>query len=165
MPKLIKIIALFAALSPALTWAEGAIAVLDVEGVLRNSKQAEAFREQIRKDFAPQEQQLRALSAEGNALKSRLEKEGDLMGNDARQQLMQQVQAKFVEFQQYGAQVKQQTQERERAFFEQMKPQLESIIQGLVDSRDLQLVINKKAAVFSDPELDLSPIVLQQLNK
>lgn len=162
--KLFKV-ALLGLLLPTLALAEGRIAVVDMEGVIRASNQASAFTEQLRQEFAADEVSLRKLSDEGNALKEKLTKEGDFMNSGDRDALLAQVKAKYDEFQQLGNRLKQVTQDRERDFLKQLQPQVEVILQQLVDQEKIDVILNRRNVIYAKPELDLSPKVLELLNK
>lgn len=151
-------------LLPVVAWGE-TVAVLDIESAIRASKPAAAFRAQVQQDFTAEQAQLRQLSEQGNALKEKLEKEADFLSQDERERLMGQVQAKYQEFQVLGNRLKQQTQQREQAFLEQLRPQVEDILQGLVVEREIDLIFNKNAVVFVKPDLDLTAQVIEKLNQ
>ena len=162
--KAIKHALLTLCLFPVLAWGE-TVAVLDIESAIRASKPAADFRAQIQQDFSAEQAQLRQLSDQGNALKEKLEKEADFLSQDERERLVEQVQAKYQEFQQLGNRLKQQTQQREQAFLEQLRPQVEAILEGLVKEREIDLIFNKNALVYVKPDLDLTAQVVEKLNQ
>lgn len=150
-------------LLPVAAWSQ-TVAVLDVENAVRASQPAQAFRDKLKEEFAVEEQHLRNLSEEGNALKSKADKEGDFMSKEARQKLGAQIQAKYQEFQQYGQQLQSATKAREQEFLKGLKPDIEKIVQKLVEERDIDILLTKKAAVFVKPDLDLTPLVIERIN-
>ncbi|MEH6469608.1 MAG: OmpH family outer membrane protein [Halopseudomonas sp.] len=150
---------------PVLVLAESSIAVIDMEAALAASKQAQTLREKLQQEFAAEESDLRKLSEEGNALKAKLEKEGSFMSDEERQQLRTQVQQKYQQFQSLGNQVKQETQSREREFLQQLRPQIEVILQAIVDSDKIDVILNKKGVVYAQPTMDLTQRVVDELNK
>ncbi len=161
----IKVALIGLLLLPALVLAEGRIGVLDMEGALAASKQAQTLREKLQKEFSAEEAELRQLSEEGSALKTKLENEGSFMSDDERQKLTALVQQKYQQFQRLGNRLKQETQGRERAFLQQLRPQLEVILQAIVEADKLDLIVNKKGVVYVQPNLDLTQRVVDELNK
>ncbi|WP_210397013.1 OmpH family outer membrane protein [Motiliproteus sediminis] len=163
--KSLKVALLGLLLLPALGWAEARIAVLDMDGVIRSSKLAEDLREQLRQEFADEELALRKLSEEGNALKAKFEKESDFMSAGDREIMLGQIKNKYEEFQALGNQIKQQTQDRERAFLDQLRPQVEEVLRELVAEQKIDIILNRRAAIYINPEMDLSAAVLERLNQ
>ncbi|WP_243633881.1 OmpH family outer membrane protein [Motiliproteus coralliicola] len=156
---------LAALLLPGLALAETKIAVLDMEAALSATKQAGVLRDKLKQEFSAEENQLRQMSEEGNALKAKLEKENSFLSDADRRQLLGQIQKKFQEFQTLGNQLKQQRLAREQAFLVEMRPQIESILKELVKNREIDIILNRKSAVFVDPKLDLTPVIAEELNK
>ncbi|MFT6917073.1 MAG: outer membrane protein [Motiliproteus sp.] len=152
-------------LLPALVLAEGRIAVLDMDAALAASKQAQSLRAKLQQEFVTEEAELRTLSEEGNALKAKLENEGSFMSDAERQKLSSLVQQKYKQFTSLGNQVKQATQVRERDFLQQLRPKIETIMKALVESEKLDMIVNKKGVVYVQPELDLTPRLVEELNK
>ncbi len=141
------------------------IAVLDVEGAIRASKQAQDLRAQLSEQFAGEQERLKGLAEEGNALKQKLEKEGDFLSEDERKTMVQQVQQKFQAFQQLKASMQQKTQQQERAFLEQLRPKVEEILKVIVEKNGIDLIFNKRALVYTQPQMDLTAQVIEELNK
>ena len=162
--KLIKF-ALLGLLLPTLALAETRVAIVDMEGIIRASNQANTLREQLRQELAPDEVSLRKLSEEGNALKDKLAKEGDFLSGADRDALLEQVKGKYEEFQQLNNRLKQTMQERERAFLDQLRPQVETILQQLVEEEKIDVILNRRNLIYANPDLDLSAKVLDLLNK
>jgi outer membrane protein len=163
--KMIKVALIGLLLLPALVLAEGRFAVLDMEKALAASKQAQSLRAKLQQEFVTEEAELRKLSDEGNVLKAKLENEGSFMSDAERQKLASLVQQKYQQFQSLGNKVKQATQVRERDFLQQLRPQIEVILQAIVESDKLDMIVNKKGVVYVQPELDLTPRLVEALNK
>ncbi|MEH6824848.1 MAG: OmpH family outer membrane protein [Motiliproteus sp.] len=163
--KAIKVALIGLLLLPALALAEGRIGVLDMEGALAASKQAQTLREKLQQEFSAEEAELRKISEEGSALKTKLQNEGSFMSDDERQQLTALVQKKYQQFQTLGNQLKQETQGRERAFLQQLRPQLEVILKAIVEADELDIIVNKKGVVYVKPSMDLTQRVVDELNK
>lgn len=163
--KTIKIALISLLLLPTWVLAEGRIAVLDMEAALSASKQAQSLREKLKQEFSAEEAELRTLSEEGNALKTKLENEGSFMSDDERQSLTMLVQQKYQQFQGLGNQIKQETQSREREFLQGLRPQIEVILQRIVEGEQLDIILSKKGVVYVKPALDLTPRLVEELNK
>ncbi|WP_421866843.1 OmpH family outer membrane protein [Motiliproteus sp.] len=163
--KALKTVLLAVLLMPGFALAETKIAVLDMEAAISATKQAGVLREKMKQEFSAEEDQLRQLSEEGNALKAKLKKESSFLSDADRRQLLAQIQKKFQEFQTLGNQLKQQRLGREQAFLTEMRPQIETILKELVQTQEIDIILNRKGAVYVDPKLDLTPVVAEELNK
>ncbi|WP_207061752.1 OmpH family outer membrane protein [Motiliproteus sp. SC1-56] len=162
--KAIKNTVLALCLLPVAAWGE-TIAVLDIESAIRASKPADEFRQQLNEEFSTEQAQLRQLQEQGNALQEKAQKEADFLSEEERQRLMGDIQAKYQEFQQLSNRLKQRSQQREQAFLEQLRPQVEAILQKMVDDQDIDVILNKKALVYAKPDLDLTQAVVDKLNQ
>ena len=163
--KAIKMALIGLLLLPALVLAEGKIAVLDIEAALGASKQAAALREKIQLEFSAEEAELRQLSEQGNAMKAKLEKEASFIGEDERKQMMADIQSKYKEFQALGQRIKQEAQSRERDFLQQLRPEVEKILKRVVEEEKIDIILNKKGVVYAKPSTDLTPRIVEELNK
>jgi outer membrane protein len=64
-----------------------------------------------------------------------------------------------------GQELQQKRAERERSFLTEMRPKLDQIIRDLIKQKDIDVVLAKQATVFIRTELDITPLVIEQLNK
>ena len=164
--KLLKSLLVVCFMLPALVMAaSGKMAVLDVEGAIRASKQVKELRAQLQGQFAAEQQRLKLLAEEGNALKEKMQKESDFLSEDERKSLLIEVQQKFQAFQQLKKNLQQQAQQQEQAFLKQLRPKVEEILKVLVEKHDIELIFNKRALVYTKPKLDLTAQVIEELNK
>jgi outer membrane protein len=81
------------------------------------------------------------------------------------QQLRMQFQKAFGEFQRRGQELQQQRAQREQAFLNEMRPRLDEIIRNLIKQQEIDLVLNKQAAIYANPELDITGRVVELLNQ
>lgn len=163
--KTIKTALLGLLMLPALVLAEGRIAVLDIEAALSASKQAQTLRQKLQQEFTAEEAELRKLSDEGNALKVKMEKQASFMSEDDRNAMVADIQQKYQQFQALGNRIKQETQTRERDFLEQLRPEVEKILKAIIDAGKIEIILNKKGVIFAQPAVDLTPQVVEELNK
>jgi outer membrane protein len=163
--KAIKTLAAALMLLPGLVWAEAKIAVLDMEAALSASKQAQVLRDKLQQEFTAEQEELRKLSDEGNALKDKLEKQGSFMSEDERKQLMAEIQLKYQQFQGLGNKVKKEGQARERQFLEELRPELEKVLKQIVEAEDIDVILHKKSIIYAEPNIDLTARIVEELNK
>ncbi|MBR9885504.1 MAG: OmpH family outer membrane protein, partial [Oceanospirillales bacterium] len=143
----------------------GKIVVLDVQRALLSSDAASDFRKQLKSEFADDEKQLVDLEKQARALQEKLQKNAGLSSDDDMKQLRLQFQKAFGEYQRRGQELQQQRTQREQTFIGEMKPRLDEVIQGLIKAQDIDLIVNKQAAIYVVPSLDITQSVVEQLNK
>jgi|SRR5690554_1824316 outer membrane protein len=141
------------------------VGVLGVEEALLSSNAAKNFREQLKKEFADDEKQLVSLEKQARELRDKLQKNAGLASEDDMQQMRMQFQKAFTEYQRRGQELQQQRAEREQAFIAEMRPRLDKAIRELIEGEKYEVVISKQATVYSANSVDLTPRVIELLNK
>ena len=165
MKRLIIILtAAFLAMSQAQA-ADGRLAVLDVQRALLTSDAAGDFRNKLEQEFADDQQQLVDLEKQARALREKLQKNAGLSSEEETKRLRLQFQKAFAEYQRRGQELQQQRAQREQAFLNEMRPRLDEIIRKLIKDQEIALVINKQAAIYANPELDITARVVELLNQ
>ncbi|TCK06941.1 OmpH family outer membrane protein [Marinobacterium mangrovicola] len=143
----------------------GKLAVLDVREALLTSDAAEAFRNQMKQDFASDQQALVDLEKQAKSLQQKMQKNAGLSSEDEMKQLRMQFQKAFGEYQRKGQQLQQEQSQREQSFLGDMKPKLDEIIRNMIKEEDIDLIISKNASVYVNPDLDITDEVTELLNK
>jgi outer membrane protein len=141
------------------------VAVLGVEEALLNSNAAKNFREELKKEFADDEKQLVALEKQARELREKLQKNAGLASEEDIKQMRMQFQKAFAEYQRRGQELQQKRGEREQAFIAEMRPRLDKAIRELIEGENFEVVISKQATVYSANSVDLTPRVIELLNK
>jgi len=143
----------------------GKIVALDVQRALLSSDAAGEFRKQLQQEFSDDEKQLVDLEKQARALQEKLQKSAGLSSDEEMKQLQLQFQKAFGEYQKRGQELQQQRAQREQTFVGEMKPRLDEVIQALIKEQDIDLIVNKQAAIYVEPALDITQSVVEQLNK
>lgn len=143
----------------------GKLAVLDVREALLTSEAAGQFRNQMKQDFAGDQQALVDLEKQAKSLQQKMQKNAGLSSEDEMKQLRMQFQKAFGEYQRKGQQLQQEQSQREQTFLSEMKPKLDEIIRKMIEDEDIDLIISKNASVYTNPELDITGEVTELLNK
>ncbi|MDY6890092.1 MAG: OmpH family outer membrane protein [Pseudomonadota bacterium] len=141
------------------------VAVLGVEEALLNSDAAKNFREELKKEFADDEKQLVSLEKQARELRDKLQKNAGLASEEDIKQMRLQFQKAFAEYQRRGQELQQRRGEREQAFIAEMRPRLDKAIRELIEGEKFDVVISKQATVYSANSVDLTPRVIELLNK
>jgi len=143
----------------------GSVAVLGVEEALLSSSAAKTFREELKKEFADDEKQLVALEKQARELRDKLQKNAGLASEEDIKQMRMQFQKAFAEYQRRGQELQQQRNERQQAFIAEMRPRLDQAIRELIEKEKYEVVVAKQATVYSANSVDLTPRLIELLNK
>ncbi|MBW7472451.1 OmpH family outer membrane protein [Marinobacter sp. M216] len=161
---LIMVAAALMALSfPAM--AETRIGVVDLRQALFSSNDAKSFSETLQKDFAGDEAKVREVQEEARQLKERLEKDGAMMNESERNKLAGEFQEKVKEFNFLKQRLDSTVAQRKQAFLEQARPEVDAAVEELLEEHDLDLILPSEAVVYVKPEMNLTPQLLEKLNR
>ena len=64
-----------------------------------------------------------------------------------------------------GRRLQQKRMEREQAFIQEMRPKLDKVIRELIEKEGYDVVLAKQATLFAKKEVDITPRVVELLNK
>lgn len=141
------------------------VRVLGVEEALLSSNAANNFRAQLQAEFAPQESVLQDLERQAVAARDRVQQNQGLVSDQELQQLIMQFEKAYTEFQNRAEQMSQTRLQREEEFLDQMRPKLDQAIRTLIESENIEVVVAKQATVYASSAVDLTPRVIELLNK
>lgn len=141
------------------------VAVLGVQEALLASAAAAEFRKNLKTELAKDEQKVLDLEKQVKATREKIAKNKDLVSKDELNQMKIQFQKVFSEYQRAGQALQQKRMEREQGFVQQMRPKLDKVIRGLIEKDGYDLVVAKQATLFAKKGMDITPKVVELLNK
>lgn len=141
------------------------VATLSVQQALLSSKAAEQFRAGLAEEFSGEQKRLVELEGVAKKLQDDMRKGQATQSKEVTDQQRVQFQKAFGEYQRLGQEIQQKQRQREQAFLQQMRPKLDKVIRGLIDSEGYDMVVNKQATIYVKPELDITAKVVELLNK
>lgn len=141
------------------------IAVLGVQQALLASSAAADFREKLKSEFSKEERSLLDLEKQVKTARDKVTKNKDLASADELNKMKIQFQKVFAEYQRNGQALQQKRMEREQAFVQEMRPKLDKVIRALIEKEGYDVVLAKQATLFAKKEVDITPRVVELLNK
>ncbi|MBU2874569.1 OmpH family outer membrane protein [Marinobacter salexigens] len=145
--------------------AESRIGVVDLRQALFSSNDAKSFSENMQKDFAGDEQKVREAQEAARSLKERLEKDGAMMNDSERNKLAGEFQEKVKEFNFLKQRLDTTVNQRKQAFLEEARPEVDAAVKELLEENDLDLILPSEAVVYVKPDMNLTPQLLEKLNR
>ncbi|MEC8443080.1 MAG: OmpH family outer membrane protein [Pseudomonadota bacterium] len=158
------IIAFIAAATINLAVAADKVAVVDMERALFLSDAATAAVKEFEKANQSDIDKLKSLQEDLMAAQKRVETEGDIMSDDQRRELKNEVEQKTQEYQFYGRKLQQLEEKWKRDLFNKQLPELEKTLKALIDEKGYDVVLNAQAVIFKSPEADITKLLLERLN-
>jgi outer membrane protein len=141
------------------------IAVLGVQQALMASAAAVEFRSSVKSEFAKEEKNLLDLEKQVKAARDKAAKNKDLASPDELKKMKIQFQKVFSEYQRAAQALQQRRMQKEQEFIQEMKPRLDKVIRSLIEKEGYDVVLAKQATLFAKKELDITPRVVELLNK
>jgi len=145
--------------------AETRIGVVDLRQALFSSNDAKSFSESLQMDFVVAESKVREVQEEARKLKERLEKDGAMMNESERSKLTGEFQEKVKEFNFLKQRLDSAVAQRKQAFLEQARPEVDLAVEELLEENDLDIILPSEAVVYVKPEMNLTPQLLEKLNR
>lgn len=161
-PLLVAVLALSAAM-PA--FAASGIGVVDLRQALFASDEAQAFSEQLQKEFSGSEAEVRAAQEEARQLQERLQRDSAMMNESERQRLTEEFQQKVQQFNSLKQRLDSTVSSRKQAFLEKSRPEVDAAVRELMSEYDLDIILPSEAVVYVKPEMNLTDQLLEKLNR
>ncbi len=154
-------------LLPGLSAAQGKIGVVDP---MQAITEVDEFKEKERELEAELEQQsgrLQQLQQELQQIEQRMQTEGMTMSQQQRQQLQAEGQAKMQQMQGLQQNLQRQAQQQQQQILQAIEPKLVDAIEKIAQEKDLDMVINAQAMMYTHPDrkLDITDEVIQRINE
>ena len=153
------------ALLAAPVHAQTRIGVVDLRQALFSSEGARKFSEQLQQEFADEEARVRSAQEEARRMQQRLERDGAMMNENERQRAMEQFQEKAQEFNFLKQRLDATVNNRKQQFLEQARPDVDRAVRELLEENNLDIILPAEAVVYAKPDMDLTPKLLEKLNK
>ncbi|MFK8029341.1 MAG: OmpH family outer membrane protein [Gammaproteobacteria bacterium] len=141
------------------------IAVLNVQGVVLSSNQANDFKAQLEREFKPRQDSLKAMAEELKKMQEDGARDADFLSDDQKRELTQRYGSKLREFQKMQNDMAREQQEKEQVFVESVRPKLDAVVNRIVEQRNIDLLLDRRSVLFAKGSaLDISQEALDALN-
>lgn len=156
------ILAALATMAPGLASAVS-IAVIRANDVVTQSPQYEAAENRMRADFEQRGEQLQSEARQLEQDIRSFAQEADMLAPADRERREQELTTRQNDFQLKQQQFREDVANRERELFEEIMEKIRVVIERIARERELDLILPD--AVYAAPQLDLTEIVLRELQK
>ena len=121
------------------------------------------MQEEMKKEFAPRDQQLQSLQKQALDMQTRLEKEGDKMPSADRDALQKNLAATMQRFEQLRRSSAEELEALRREKLQRVLEQVNAIIKGIAEAGKYDLIIQE--AVWGTTQIDITDQVLKEIAK
>lgn len=165
----IKLASLVVLLTAAM-WSNAAsaqlkIAVVDFQQIVQSTPQVALIEQSINAEFADQIQEVKTLQSDGQYLVQKLEREKATMSEAQITELQAEITQKSTELQQKAQPLQQNMQLRMQQEQSKVIGLIRQTINNVAAAGKYDLVLTKEVALFSDPSLDITQQVLDEVTK
>lgn len=145
--------------------AETNIAILNVQGVVLSSNMASNFKAQLEREMKPRQDSLKAMAEELKKMQEDGARDADFLSEDQKRDLTQKYGNKLREFQRLQNEMGREQAEKEQAFVESVRPKLDTVVNRIVEQRNIELLLDRRSVLFATGSaVDISQEALDALN-
>lgn len=141
------------------------IAVLDLSAALFNSDRAKQIDAQINSETAEDQQKVRTLEGEANALQEKLTKDAAVMSDAEKRRVNEQLQELGVQYQFLVQKMETLFQERREEFQNTYAPNLIQAISAVVEEGKYDMVLRAEVVLHHASVYDITARVTEKLNQ
>ena len=141
------------------------IAVLDMARALFESEIAKEVDTQFGQQTANDQEKVRELATEAQALQQQLQQDGEAMSDAQKQELASEIESIGVQYQYLVQKLQQQQQQLQQQFQQAYAPNLIQAIQAVVEEDGYDLVLRAEAALHFRTAYDITAKVTARLNQ
>lgn len=158
---------------PTVVWSAGpqtpatdlAIAVVDVQGIMRSAKASKVVQDQIEKRREAYQAQVSSEEKRLRQAEQDLSQQRAVLAPDAYQQKAREFQSQVAEVQRRVQMRKRELDETFAAAMNELRGALVSVVAEIAEQRGIKLVLFKSQIVIAEKSLDVSEETLQRLNE
>ncbi len=140
------------------------IAVVDVQKAIGMSDEAQLKLEKLKAELAHEEADLKSVRNEIESLQERYKKDAAVMSTDEKRKIEKEMDDKLAEFKFLGGKLQKRSQQEQQELFGQMLPKFKRALKNLQDEKKFDIILQKEAALWVDPEYDITKQVIEKMN-
>ena len=164
MKKLIFVLLTVGLFSIQSVKAEVTVAVIDVQAAILASDYAKERIAELKKQFAPEQQEIKELAQEIQKLQAKGEQDAAVMSESERKALAKSVEDKAVDYQFLVQKLQKSQNESQQELLAEMNPKLQLAIKEIIDEGIYNVILERRSAIFVSQDLDITKKVTEKLN-
>lgn len=161
------LIAVVALTLPALGWAQGKIAVVDLQEAILQSDAAQQALEAVRnqRDYSEDKNEFDRIQSELEALVTEFQKDAAVMSQEQQVAARKRLASKQADLEHVTGKLQQAEQQAGQTILRQMADEVQEILRDLIQSEGIGLLLQRQAVIHADPGYSITAKVTDRLNQ
>jgi outer membrane protein len=152
---------------PALGWAEGKIAVVDVQGAILQTDLAQQRLGEVREqaDYKKNKEEYDRLKTEGEALLKTFQKDAAIMSQEQKVAAQQKLTSMQDDLDHVTSKLQQAEQGAGQALLQEMAPKVQDVLREIIEKDGIDLLLQRNAVVHAKADYSITAQVTDKLNQ
>jgi outer membrane protein len=166
--KLLKVALVVLAFSvPALGWAEGKIAVVDVQGAILQTDIAQKRLAEVRDkaEYKKNKAEFDRLKSEGEALLKTAQKDAAVMSEEQKKAAQKKLGSMQEDLDHVVGKLQQAEQAAGQALLQEMAPKVQEVLRDIIKQEGIGLLLTRNAVVHAEESYSITAKVTEKLNQ
>jgi len=160
-------IAVLALTLPVLGWAQGKIAVVDLQEAILQTDQAQKRLTEIRnqEDYKADKSEFDRLKKEFDEIVKKFQKDAAVMSQEQQLAARQKLASKQADLEHVTGKLQKTEQAAGQALLQEMAPKVQEVLRGLITSEGIGLLLQRSAVIHADAGYSITAKVTDKLNQ
>jgi outer membrane protein len=141
------------------------IGVINLQKILETSAAGKSIQAELKKEKDKMESELKKKGAEIENIRKRLERESMVMGKEMRDEKERESRIKINDFKSLQKKYRSDLQQLEAGLINQLKSDIDDIVQKMGKKEGYLLIINKFGVIYSPNSIDVTDKTIKELDK
>lgn len=152
---------------PAVGWAQGKIAIVDLQEAILQSDAAQEALEQVRTqpDYSEDKEEFDRIQDELESLVEEFQKDAAVMSQEQQMSARKRLGSKQADLEHVTGKLQQAEQQAGQAILRQMSGAVQEILRDLIQSEGIGLLLQQQAVIHADPGYSITSKVTDRLNQ
>ena len=152
---------------PTLGWAEGKIAVVDLQEAILQTNVAQKRLEDIRSqdDFKADKAEFERLKKEMDEMVKKFQKDSAVMSQEQQASARQKLASKQADLEHVVGKVQQTEQAAAQALLQELGPKVQDVLREIISADGIGLLLQRGAVIHADPTYSITAKVTDKLNQ
>jgi len=152
---------------PAVSWAQGKIAVVNLQEAILQTDLAQKRLEQVynQEDFKADKAEFDRLKKELDDLVQKFQKDAAVMSQDQQAAMRQKLTSKQSDLEHVANKLKQAESTAGQALLQEMSPKVEEALRDIISTEGIGLLLHQAAVIHADAGYNITAKVTEKLNQ
>jgi len=152
---------------PAMGWAEGKIAIFDLQSAILQTDAAEARLKEVRdqEDYKKNKAEFDKIKAEGEEVVKSYQKDSAIMSEEQKAAAQQKITTMQEDLEHVAGKLQQAEQSAAQALFQEMGPKVQEVVREIIEKEGIGLLLQRQAVIHAEPSYSITEKVTDKLNQ